>query len=192
MVLIQIGGTTLAQTEFTLEKRQPAGSVNRFDNLSLGTVIRTDERYGQDGLIQGPRGWDYWNRLENPKNFQDPNVWGDKRPTYFMAQLKMPPGTTLTMRGKYPHARYFKIALYRFERDTFIALGGEDLAAQDIEPDAGSMNPYLVGADRSVKNRDYTVHILADDAPENRAGRAKNTMYGIVRANSVEAVGGAQ
>jgi hypothetical protein len=52
--------------------------------------------------------------------------------------------------GRFPHARYFKLALYRFERNTFVALGGEDLAAYDIEPDPGSANPYKVGADRLV------------------------------------------
>jgi hypothetical protein len=52
--------------------------------------------------------------------------------------------------GRFPHARYFKLALYRFERNTFVALGGEDLAAYDIEPDPGSANPYKVGANRQV------------------------------------------
>jgi hypothetical protein len=100
----------------------------------------------------------------------------------------MLPGTTLTMRGKFPHARYFKIALYRFERSTFIALGGEDFAAYDIEPDAGSTNPYVVGADRSVTSRDYTVHIVAENAPENRADRAKNTMYAGSEERSIQIV----
>ncbi len=156
-LLITMAATALAQTSFTLEKRVPAQTVDRYGNLPLGAVIRTDERYGDDGLIQGPRGWHYWNRLENPKDYQNPNLWGDKPPTYFMGQLKTPPGTTLTMRGHFPHARYFKIALYRFERNTFIALGDEDLAAWDIEPDPGSSNPYRVGADRTVENRDYTL-----------------------------------
>jgi hypothetical protein len=47
----------------------------------------------------------------------------------------MPAGTTLTVRGRFPHARHVKIALYRFERNTFVALDGEDLAGWDIEPD---------------------------------------------------------
>ena len=167
----------IAQTPFTIEKRVPARSADRYGNLPLGALIRTDERYSQDRLIQGPRGWDYWNRLENPKNFQNPNLWGDKRPTYFVGQLNMPPGTRLTMHGQFPHARYFKIALYRFERNTFIALGGEDLAGWDIEPDPGSGNPYRVGSDRSVKRRNYTVHVVTENAPKNPSDRLKNTMY---------------
>jgi hypothetical protein len=68
----------------------------------LGAVIRTDERYGHDGLFQGPRGWDYWNLLENPRNYQDPNLLPDKRPTYFLGQLQMPPATNLAIHGSFP------------------------------------------------------------------------------------------
>lgn len=180
--------SAFAQTPFTIEKRVPARSVDRYGNLPLGALIRTDERYRQDPLIQGPRGWDYWNRLENPKDFQNPNLWGDKRPTYFVGQLKMPPGTRLTMRGQFPHARYFKIALYRFERNTFIALGGEDLAGWDIEPDPGSGNPYRVGSDRSVKDRNYTVHVLKENAPKNPDDRAKNTMHAGREERAIQVV----
>jgi hypothetical protein len=169
--------SVFAQTPFTREKRAAAQNAARYGDLPLGAVIRTDERYNKPGLFQGPRGWDYWNRLENPKDYQNPNLWGDKRPTYFMGQLAMPAGSSLTIRGKFPHARYFKLAMYRFERNTFVALGGEDLAAYDIEPDPGSANPYKVGADRTVKNRNYTLHVLAEDAPKHRADRQKNTLY---------------
>jgi hypothetical protein len=93
--------TAWAQTPFTRGRRAPAQSVDRYGNLPLATVIRTDERYGHNGLFRGPRGWDYWNLLENPKEHQNPNLWPDKRPTYFVGQLQMPPGTTLTIRGRF-------------------------------------------------------------------------------------------
>lgn len=176
-LLVTMATTALAQTPFTLENRAPARTADRYGNLPLGAVIRTDERYGQDGLFQGPRGWGYWNLLQNPRGFQNPNVWPDKRPTYFVAQVKMPPGSTLTLRGRFPHARYFKFALYRFVDNTFTAIGGEDLIGWDIKPNEGSSNPYVVGADRSVKNRNYTLHVVADDAPEKRNDRAENTLY---------------
>jgi hypothetical protein len=172
-----MAGKVLAPTPFTREKRAAAQRADRYGNLPLGAVIRTDERYGRDGLFRGPRGWDYWNLLENPQDFQDPNLWPDKRPTYFMAQLQMPPGATLTLRGRFPHARYFKLALYRFERNTFVAMGGEDLAGWDIEPDPGSGNPYRVGADRTVENRQYTVHIRTEVAPKDRGDGDRNTLY---------------
>ncbi|MBI3797847.1 MAG: hypothetical protein HY268_12880 [Deltaproteobacteria bacterium] len=175
--LTEQGDTVSAPTPFTREKRATAQSADRYGNLPLGAVIRTDERYNKPGLFQGPRGWDYWNLLENPKDYQNPNLWPDKRPTYFIGQMMMPAGSSLTIRGKFPHARYFKLALYRFERNTFIALGGEDLAAYDIEPDPGSANPYQVGADRTVTNRSYTLHIVADEPPKNPAARPINTIY---------------
>src|SRR5260370_38099125 len=77
---------------FTLEKRATAQHADRFGDLPLGAVIRTDERYGRDALFQGPRGWDYWNLLGNPKPDQDPHLCPARRPAYFIAQLKMPPG----------------------------------------------------------------------------------------------------
>jgi len=59
---------------FTLALRAPAKSFERLGDLPLGAVIRTDERYGGDRLFQGPRGWDYWSRLEYAKPDQNPNL----------------------------------------------------------------------------------------------------------------------
>jgi hypothetical protein len=162
---------------FTLALRAPAKSTDRFGDLPLGAVIRTDERYGTDQLFEGPRGWDYWNRLEHPKPSQNPNLWPDKRPTYLVAQMVMPAASSITVRGKFPHARYFNLALYKLEHNTFVAVGDESLNGWDIEPDPGSGNPYRVGADRLVQNRSFTLHISAEDAPKNRADRATNTVY---------------
>src|SRR3974377_335911 len=100
------------QTHFTREKSAPARTAERYGDLPLGAVIRTDERYGRDGLLQGPRGWNYWNMMENPQDFQTPNRRPGKRATYFISRLEMPPGTDLVIRGRSPHARYFKLALY--------------------------------------------------------------------------------
>jgi hypothetical protein len=102
--------------------------------------------------------------------------------------LDIPPGTTLAICGRFPLARYFKFALYRFERNTVVALGGEDLAGWDIEPGPGSSNPYGVGADRTATNRNYTLHIVMADAPKNRAERAKNTLYAGSQQREIQAV----
>jgi hypothetical protein len=187
-IVTSVTTSGFAQTTFTREKRAPARTADRYGDLPLGAVIRTDERYGRDGLFLGPRGWDYWNLLENPKDYQNPNLWPDKRPTYFMGQLKMPPGATLTMRGRFPHARYIKLALYRFERNTFVALGRESLAGWDIEPDPRSSNPYGEGADRTVKNRDYTVRVVTEDPPTKSALRAANTLYAGKQEREIQIV----
>jgi hypothetical protein len=139
-------------------------------------VIRSDERYNR-GLFQGPRGWDYWNLLEDPRSYQNPNLWPDKRPTYFFGQLVMPAGSSVTIHGRFPYARYFKFNLYKFEQNTFVAVPGASLAGYDIEPDPGSSNPFTTGANRLVPNRNFTINVLAEDAPANRADTPKNTIY---------------
>ncbi len=177
VVFVAMTMPAFAQDAFTLERRATARHADRYGDLELGAVIRTDERYNKNGLFQGPRGWAYWNLVENPKPYQDPNLWPDKRPTYFFGQLVMPAGSSLTIQGRFPYARYFKFSLYKFERSTFVAVPGGSLAGYDIEPDPGSGNPFKVGADRLVKNRNFTLHLLAEDPPATPADRPKNTVY---------------
>lgn len=167
--------------------RKEAPSKIRFGDQSLESVIRTDERYGHDGLFQGPRGWCYWNYLTNPQPIQNPNLWPDMRSTYFIGRFAMPAGSSMTLPGKFPNSRFFQFALYKFERNTFVAFG-ESLRGADIEPDSGSTNPFRVGADRLAADRDYTIHILAEEPPSNASTRAKNTLYVGRSGNDIQAV----
>jgi hypothetical protein len=176
-VLALATASARSQDAFTRERRAAAQRAERYGDLALGAVIRTDERYNRDGLFLGPRGWAYWNYLENSKPYQNPNLLPDKRPTYFFGNLAMRAGCSLTIRGRFPYARYFKFSLYEFERQTFLAVAGGSLAGYDIEPDSGSQNPYRVGADRLVKDRNYTLHVFAEDAPKDAAARPRNTVY---------------
>jgi hypothetical protein len=162
---------------FTLEKRAAAQYVDREGDPPLGAIIRTDERYNKPSLFPGPRGWAYWNYLQKPQPYQDPNLWPDKRPTYFFGQMVLPAGSSLTIHSRFPYARYFKFNFYGFEHNTFVALADGSLAGDEIEPDPGSGNPFQIGADRLVKNRNFTIHVLAQDAPENRSDHPKNTVY---------------
>ena len=157
-------------------EREAARSVTLHAHKSFGNVIRTDDWYGHDGIFQGPRGWVYWNFLERPKPIQNPNLWPDMQSTYFIGRFAMPAGSTMTLRGRFPYARFFQFAIYKFERETFVAIG-ESLRGPDFEPDPGSVNPFRVGADRLAEQRDYTIHILAEEAPQDGAQRAKNTLY---------------
>ena len=150
--------------------------VKRFGDKSVENIVRTDTRYGHDGLLQGPRGWAYWNHLEYPRPIQNPNLWPDKQSTYFIGRLAMPAGSSLTLHYTYPHSRYFQFALYMWDGTTFISTG-EALAGKDIEPDPGSTNPYHVGADRLAEPRNFTLRILADNAPADPKRRVTNTLY---------------
>jgi len=167
----------MSATDFELSKRAQAKGRERYGEVPLGAVIRADERYGHDGLLVGPRGWDYWNRLENPGVYQNPNLWPDKRPTYFIGEAELPVGCSITIHGRFPHARYFKFALQSFQHGTYTAISGGSLAGPEIEPDPGSGNPFVVGADRTVTDRNFTIHIVAEDPPEVPADRPTNTLY---------------
>ena len=161
----------------------------RFGDKSLENVIRTDDRYGHDGLFQGPRGWDYWNRLEYPRPIQNPNLWPDVQSTYFIGQFDLPAGATLTLHGAYPQARYYELALYKQEHETFVAI--EALRGQEIDPDKGLTNPFLVGADRLAEPRDFTLNVVAADPPADATHRQRNTLYvgadgGLLQAVSRE------
>jgi hypothetical protein len=167
--LVPVGNQPIDITRKVMRPMRP-------EDRSLEKIVRTDERYGHDGLFQGPRGWSYWNNLEHPRPIQNPNLWPDTQSTYFLARFAMPAGGGLTFHLKYPHARYFQFALYKSERNTFVSIG-EALAGPHIEPDVGSINPFRVGANRRAENRNCTLRIVADDAPTDAASRANNTMY---------------
>jgi hypothetical protein len=162
---------------YTLNNREPGKAIVREGDVSVGAAIRTDERYNKGGLFSGPRGWVYWNYLADPKGYQNPNLWPDKRPTYFFGEMTIPAGTELTVRGRFPYVRYFAFSVYLFERNTFVAATGGSMNGYDMEPDPGSTNPYRVGADRLVTKRNFTMRIVAKDAPANPADKPKNTVY---------------
>lgn len=159
----------------------------RYGDKSLENVFRTDERYGHDGLFAGPRGWGYWHFLEHPKPIQNPNLWTDMQSTYFFGCLAMPAGSSLTLHFTYPYARYFKFALYKAEANTIVSIG-EDLAGPDIEPDPGSTNPFRVGADRQAEPRNFTIKMLAADAPADPKGGETNTLYVGREGGEIEAL----
>ena len=153
-----------------------AHDVRRFGDKSLENFIRTDTRYGHDGLFLGPRGWGYWHYLEYPRPIQNPNLWPDMQSTYFIGRLELPTGATLTLHYTYPRARYFQFALYKGEHGTFVSIG-EDLSGPHIEADPGSTNPFRVGANRLAERRNFTLRILADDAPVDPKQRVPNGLY---------------
>ena len=111
LALGDVGGTVRAWAgESSSPKiRESARSVSLHADKSLGNVIRTDDRYGHDGLFQGPRGWVYWNFLERPKPIQNPNLWPDMQSTYFIGRFAMPPGSTMTLHGRFPYVAIFPV-----------------------------------------------------------------------------------
>lgn len=150
---------------------------------TLEVVLKTDELYGHDGLWLGPRGRDYGAMLPDPKPYQHANLYPDPNSSYWFAFLEMPEGSVLDIKGQFPHCRYFQFALYRSDPDMGgYTATGEKFVDHQLEPDEGSVNPFVPGTVRSVEDRDYTIRIANVDEPEDAADREPNTMYAGVGA----------
>lgn len=62
---------------------------------------------------------------------------------YLAAIVPVPPGGSVEITGRFPHARYMSL-----RTDTRTLQSVSVLRDEQIVPDAGSSNPYLPGADR--------------------------------------------
>src|SRR5207249_1351161 len=80
---------------------------------------------------------------------------------YWVTRLPYAPGASLTVHGRYPHARYFSFTAYDPRTKAISSLYDARIA-----PDAGSSNPYLPNADRTVASRDYTVRVTFNTSPK--------------------------
>lgn len=89
--------------------------------------------------------------------------------TYWGAKFATPPGAVLTLRGKFPHARYSSFNAYENN-----GASASSLSDREISPDRGSINPSLPRADRSASKRSYTITVRGEAAP---ATPARNTLY---------------
>lgn len=94
----------------------------------------------------------------------------DDSALYYGANFVLTPGLRVRITGRYPHARYMSFNAYDPQLRPVAALND-----QEIAPDRGSANPFLLGADRTRKaGRDYTVFIEGGPKP---ATPAPNTLY---------------
>ena len=75
------------------------------------------------------------------------------------------------IKGRFPHGRYLSFNSYK---PPLAAL--DAIADYEIEPDPGSTNPFRPDADRTVRNRSYTVRVVNKAPPE--SAREANTLYG--------------
>ena len=63
-------------------------------------AVETNEKYRHNCFWAPPKGMDYAN-LPNAIPIQKPNLYPDVGSTYFVAQYKLPPGASLTLKGKF-------------------------------------------------------------------------------------------
>lgn len=99
------------------------------------------------------------------RNFNYP----EESATYWLARLRLPPGSRLELRGAYPHGRYMSLNAYSDGSPT------DTLSDVAVDPDPGSVNPFLAGARRDAANRTWRVTVLDEPVPP--SGRGANTLY---------------
>lgn len=86
---------------------------------------------------------------------------------YWYSRLDLPVGSRVVFRGQFPHARFMSLTSYGTvggQRGTPLA-GFSDY---EIEPDPGSVNPFLQGARRTASNRAYTLTVSSARAGQSR------------------------
>lgn len=95
----------------------------------------------------------------------------DSGAAYWSADIAMPSGSKIVLRGRFAHARYQSVSAYEANGAAL-----DSLTDYQTVPDRGSRNPYLPGERRTGEGRrSFTVEIRNDVAPA--SGRASNTLY---------------
>ncbi len=82
-------------------------------------------------------------------------AYPDAGATYWAAGFRRPPGSKLTLRGRYPHARYMAMQTY-----DILGRGVDALADYQIDPLSGSTNPFRKGARRTAHKRSYRLNVV--------------------------------
>lgn len=97
--------------------------------------------------------WNYGAIAGTPDTYNI--AYPDGGAIYWAAGFRRLPGSTLRLRGQYPHARYTSLIAYNRQ-----GRSQDGLADYQIDPDAGSTNPFRPGADRTAVQRSYTINVL--------------------------------
>lgn len=110
-------------------------------------------------------------------------AYPDDSAQYYVGAYQLVPGTRIRISGRFPHARYMSFHVYDPAQRPL-----DGLSDVRVEPDAGSVNPFAEGADRSSSDgRSYTVFV--DYGPKPR-DPAPNTLYTGTGQNGAPNVGG--
>lgn len=112
--------------------------------------------------IPGPRDC-FWAR--GPAS-ADPYIniaYPDANTFYWAAVFTVPEGAKLRLEGQFPHARYMSLISYDGAGKPV-----ESVADYLIPPTAGSVNPFLPGADRTASQRAYALGVVNAAPPANQ------------------------
>lgn len=115
----------------------------------------------------------------DPDGYGEENQVPDIGNTFSTAWFKIPEGATVVMKGDFPHMRHWSFTTY-----TENGVPRDAVSDINIDPDAGSSNPFRAGVSRDVQPRRYTVTIANGEPPEKRPS---NMVY--TRAPAMTAIG---
>ncbi|MBF6132017.1 hypothetical protein IU501_03255 [Nocardia otitidiscaviarum] len=87
-------------------------------------------------------------------------AYPDTFANYWVTFVPAVPGTTLTIRGTFPHARYMSFTAYTRRGHVSGALND-----QLINADPAGVNPFVDGADRNAASREYTIRVVVGETP---------------------------
>ncbi len=87
-------------------------------------------------------------------------AYPDGGANYWVATYVLPPGATLQLTGRFPHARYASVHAY----DDLGAIQ-DAIADYQITPDRGSANPFRTGVPRTATRRSFTVTLARGSLP---------------------------
>ena len=105
-----------------------------------------------------------------PTSDRENIIWPEITTTYEAGFVPVLPGGYTEIAGQFPHARFFSLQSS--------GANGRNINGwpdYEISPNAGSVNPFRVGADRRARNRSYTLRVV--DQPVPASGPAPNTLY---------------
>jgi len=98
-------------------------------------------------------------------------IFPDEHAYIWHTWFVIPPGGSVVLHGSYPHARSIV-----FSTDT-VETPYDVLRDEAIEPDPGSVNPFLPNADRNASERSYSLTVTSAPLPRNPSMRRPNTLY---------------
>jgi hypothetical protein len=92
---------------------------------------------------------------------------------YYYTRFQLPAGASITLHGQFPHSRFFSLTTY-VTKAGVTGFPSTSIYDAQINPDPGSVNPFLPGEDRVSNHRSYTITISGQPKP---ASPAPNTLY---------------
>ncbi len=123
-----------------------AGSVL----AAVGHAAAADDEIG----VPGPRNCFFKHGPVSGDPYAN-SAYPDAATAYWAAVFKTPEGATLELKGEFPHSRYISFISYDEK-----GVPHESVADYLIKPQGNGVNPFVAGAARDGKQRDYRLTVL--------------------------------